>query len=530
MSEWEKRSAYFWLCLALLVISLSSCANPDNYSPTRVKNSVTGQVKPSPTSIPNDLSHCKGKDASATNDGKVHILVDKSCSATSQFALGLTHINNEAALPSESKGSVSSNDVRSLLKTSVSYQNTHIMGWGLPDPWPDPANPEPTNWSALDNRVQLAVDTGSTPVLSLDEAPWWMKGSPLAGGKAQTLTAAQEWSSAAYSTRILDNKMDAWLHLVQRVAERYMVPPYNVRYFQVWNELKGYYNPGINNYDFTTNPGNSNGVHANHGYTYMYNQVYNAIMKVAQAHGISTDSVKIGGPYVFMDVWSAKQPSNPSNLVKPYGTFDQRPFDVIEYWLQHKVGAGFITIDSSIENREERPTSNLAADPFVASEKFADVVKWVHSLDPSIYPGSTTLPVWFAEWFSYPRNNILNASYDNALKSYTMIKFLKAGGAVALAWGESGDGWSDKGLWTAAYAGNAQPEPWYYSASNFKSDFAPGTKIYSTTVSAPEKVEALVSDSKLMLVNKTSASVTVNINSQDVLLTPYQVKVIAYSS
>jgi hypothetical protein len=46
----------------------------------------------------------------------------------------------------------------------------------------------------------------------------------------------------------MDGQMTNWLLLVQRVAERYMVPPWNVRYFQVWNELKGYYNPVLNHW------------------------------------------------------------------------------------------------------------------------------------------------------------------------------------------------------------------------------------------------------------------------------------------
>ena len=60
-----------------------------------------------------------------------------------------------------------------------------------------------------------------------------------------------------------------------------------------------------------------------------------------------------------------------------------------------------------------------------------------------------------------------------------MIKFLKAGGAVALSWGGMGDGVSDTGLWTSTTApGGGQALPWFYSAKAFKDYFSPGTKIY----------------------------------------------------
>src|SRR5450432_3062817 len=170
--------------------------------------------------------------------------------------------------------------------------------------------------------------------------------------------------------------MGAWLHLVQRVAERYMAPPYNVRYFQVWNELKGYYNPGTNAYDYNASPGNPNEPTATHGYTYMYNQVYNRLMQVANELHISKDSIKVGGPYVVMDTWSSPNQSQLSNIRKAYGIYDECSVDVVLYWLQHKVGAGFITLDSGNSNKD----NVNSADPFTSSERFADMTQWLRSL------------------------------------------------------------------------------------------------------------------------------------------------------
>jgi hypothetical protein len=461
-------------------------------------------------------------------DGKaepsIHVTVDRSSPAsTSQFSPGITYIDDSLGYPSDSNDAGAINNVKSLIRQGITFENTSIMAWGAPDPWPDPSQPEPGNWGYLDGRLHLILQTGGTPVITLCEAPWWMKGQLEADGTTRLLQPSDEWSDIAYSSRILDNEMDAWLHLVQRVAERYMVPPYNVRYFQVWNELKGYYNPMTNAYDYTTSPGDPSGPNAKHGYTYMYNLVYERLMQVARSLGISTDSVKVGGPYVVMDTWGSKNQNNLSTLSKAYGTYDWRNLDVVLYWLQHKAGAGFITLDGTTGNRDNL---NLA-DPFVASEKFADMVTWIRSLDNTRYPGAATLPVWWAEWYATSYNDTPNDQYNNAIKTYAMIKYLKAGGAVALSWGGMGDGQSDTGLWTPTTAGGGQPLPWYYSYKAFKDYFAPGTRLYKTTVSAPESIEALASANHIMLVNKTPKALTIDVNGSVVSLESYQVRIIS---
>jgi len=57
--------------------------------------------------------------------------------------------------------------------------------------------------------------------------------------------------------------------------------------------------------------------------------------------------------------------------------------------------------------------------------------------------------------------------YNDAIKSYAMIKFLKAGGSVALLWGGLSNVVSDSGLRTPTTAGGDQPLPWYFSYKAF---------------------------------------------------------------
>ncbi|GCF10142.1 hypothetical protein KDI_37060 [Dictyobacter arantiisoli] len=453
----------------------------------------------------------------------VTVNYDKQTTSTSQFAAGITQSDNQMT-QGYGNDDCAIGKVYTQIKQGVKYMNTSIMAWGLPDPWPDPSTPNPTDWGALDARIQTAIHLGQTPVITLAEAPWWMKGEYDGHGKTKQLTANDEWQPIAYSSRILDNKMDKWTHLVQAVAERYMQPPYNVRTFQVWNELKGYFNPDINSYDYTISPGQANGANARHGYTYMYNQVYSTIMNVANAQHINQQDIKIGGPYVVLDTWSnGAQSSHPSHLSKAYGVIDQRPLDVIQYWLQHKSGAGFITFDGSLENRDTGHILNHQ--PFAAADVFADTVKWMRSLDPTTYPGATTLPIWLAEWYaSSQENNSSSFDKDNALKASTMMQFIQAGGGVALSWNNFGAGGADYGLWTSTQKANGGlAYPWYTTYKTLTQDFGAGTILYNTTISDPAQIGALASNTKLMLVNKTAHKVNVHLNQSTITLTPYQV-------
>jgi hypothetical protein len=451
----------------------------------------------------------------------VSVQVDRSTpSAISQFSTGMSLV--DGSLDSNNGNQDTTNKVKSLIKQSITYENTYLMAWGAPDPWSNPNSKEPNNWGYLDERMHLIQETGGIPVLSLCEAPWWMKGILQGNGTTRTLKASDEWSDAAYNSRILDDKMNAWLHLVQRAAERYMAYPYNVRYFQVWNELKGYYNPMTQAYDYNDSPGNPGGNNAQHGYTYMYNQVYNRLMQVADELHIPRTEINVGGPYVALNSFGNPYRSTNSVLRTPYANYDMNTLNVITYWLQHKVGGQFIALDGANLNDDNVNPE----DPFTAAEKFADVTKWVRSLDEKEYPGATTLPIWWSEWYAAPYRNDASDNYNNAIKAYAIIKLIEAGGNVTLSWGGgTGLQQNDTGLWTdPTTPGGGQPRLWYYSYRAFKEYFSPGTRLYKTTPSNAKIVAALASDTHIMLVNLTAKPQAAAVGDKVFALTPYQVR------
>jgi hypothetical protein len=192
--------------------------------------------------------------------------------------------------------------------------------------------------------------------------------------------------------------------------------------------------------------------------------------------------------------------------------------------LQHKTGAGFIIFDASLEDRDTMKILNQ--NPFAAASLFADMVKWIRSLDPKLYPGSTTLPIDLSEWFSWTEVSGTSVYEDNALKAYTMMQFIEAGGGTALSWNNFGNGGSDYGLWTSpASYGGGQAYPWYSTYKSLMDDFGSGTTIYKTSVSDSSAVGAMASNSQLMLVNKTPNDVTVSVNGTTIPLSPYQVSI-----
>ncbi|MDQ0381968.1 glycoside hydrolase family protein [Amycolatopsis thermophila] len=237
-----------------------------------------------------------------------------------------------------------------ILGATPMLQNQHIMGFGVGNPEPVPGR---YDWSRLDERMDLIGRTGGTPVITLCCAPDWMKGGA---------TGTTNWDDLAAAP--LRAHFADFARLSAVVAQRYP----QVRYFQVWNELKGFWDSAKGRWD-------------QEGYTDLYNQVYDAVKKVRP-------DALIGGPYVVINTWSsAEATDHPSELRGPYGVVDQRSLDVVEYWNEHKHGADFVALDASTATRDK----GLITTPDRASQIYSDATRWAR--------GVTGLPVWWSEFY-----------------------------------------------------------------------------------------------------------------------------------
>jgi hypothetical protein len=117
------------------------------------------------------------------------VSIDHSSPAgISQFSPGISLV--DGSLKNYDPRAIS--NVKSLIEPGISFENTSIMAWGVDDPWPDPFQAEPSNWSSLDKNLQLILQTGGIPVITLSEAPWWMKGQLEPDGSTSLLQQSDE--------------------------------------------------------------------------------------------------------------------------------------------------------------------------------------------------------------------------------------------------------------------------------------------------------------------------------------------------
>jgi hypothetical protein len=274
------------------------------------------------------------------------------------------------------------------------YEDTSIMDWGLPDPEPRQGR---FDFSGIALRIRLITSTGGTPVVTLCAAPKWMKNgtSPNAAP-----TPAHYRDFAALAVKIA-------LSFPQ------------VKYFVVWNELKGFWNKATNDWNIK-------------GYTAMYNDVYMAIKR-------ARPDVMVGGPYAptppFVTPEAGSLPSTPHGV---WGYLDPRILKAIRYWLANKAGADFIAVDG-----QDFPQTGPITSPLSATEKYAAVDKWLRQ--------QTSLPIWWMESSIEPANGRWSASQAAAIRVAALVRLASSGARVGMQWQpqQGGSSLRDEGLWTA---------------------------------------------------------------------------------
>lgn len=294
------------------------------------------------------------------------------------------------------------------------YQNHHLMGFGTLNPEPAPGQ---YDWSSLDRRMELTKETDGKAMLTLCCAPDWMKG----GQPGQTDWGRLE--EAPTPDRFAD-----YAKLSAEAVKRYP----QVDRVLVWNELKGFYDEGQNRWGYEA-------------YTDLYNQVYTAV-KAARP------DVQVGGPYVVMDSVAPGTP-DASQVSGVWGTLDQRPLDVLDYWLKNNVGADFIAVDGSTTNKG---VQDAVSPVDVGAQKFGVVQDWIAQ--------RSQLPVWWAEFYANVPADA-QAGYDTDASAVSTLAVLasmgRSGAGGALLWGPEGDDGLDySSLWTpASEASGGQPTP-----------------------------------------------------------------------
>jgi Glycosyl hydrolases family 39 len=386
--------------------------------------------------------------------------------------LGLTHTQYSID-PWGDRQAVAS--AQKLLKQQPILQNQHIMGWGALNPEPAPGV---FDFSSLDRRISVIRETEGIPAVTLCCAPDWMK-----GGKPGTT----DWSKLEVAPT--PAHYDDFAALAKRVALRYP----DVKHFQVWNELKGFFDERKNRWDYEA-------------YTALYNQVYDALKSV-------NPDIQVGGPYVVMDGWSSPASAPyPSAVKGAWGTVDKRALDVVDYWLRHKRGADFIALDASISTRD----LGSASDPFVATQKFSAIADWVRQ--------RTSLPVWWSEWHIEPLG-VANAARRRAVMTAALMSIVRSGASAALLWGPEGEGSDcDACMWTSTRVpGGGEAQPFASTLHAFNRWFPPGTRFQDLPLASPD-VLVLASTKKAVVLNASAQLRTVEVDGKLLPLNGYEVR------
>jgi hypothetical protein len=347
------------------------------------------------------------------------------------------------------------------------------MGWGTDNPNPSPGV---YNWESLDRRMAMVRSLkGTVPVITLCAAPDWMKGGE--AGKT-------DWTRIEAAP--VPEHYAAFAALAAVIARRYP----DVRYFQVWNEFKGFWNAPSNNWNYEN-------------YTRMYNATYDALKAVRR-------DIQVGGPYLVVEGtgsergdWSTEKPIR------------ARQWEVLDYWLKNKRGADFICLDRGVKTFHDK-SRYTPEETMRLIHYFGDVAQQIRA--------RTDLPIWWAEFYGSIEGG--DAQSVAAVHASILYHMLRGGSSVALLWNGIADGEVGHGLITAIRRpGGGKPTPHYLVFEAFHKHFGPGTALYWSVSTSPD-VEVLASAKKTLLINKRAVPVTVRLDGNPVTLAAYDVRLL----
>ena len=290
------------------------------------------------------------------------------------------------------------------------FEAVPIMGWGEGSP---EVTPGVFDFSGIARQLSFVRASGGTPVITLCAAPDWMK-----GGRAGT----SDWTQIA-TAPLAQHYLD-YATLSAAVAKAFP----QVKYFVVWNELKGFWNPTSHVTDVA-------------GYTAMYNATYQAVKAVRP-------DALVGGPYVSVHSLAGPAPSTVPTPSGPWGHLGAEPLENISYWLANKVGADFVAVDG----RSFTNDAGLTTDPVTSTAKYAAVDQWLAS--------RTSLPIVWMESHVLPDATTYTLQQQAAVRVAALLEMASSGASLGLQWNPEQSTTWDEGLWTpVGLPGGGQPTP-----------------------------------------------------------------------
>lgn len=390
---------------------------------------------------------------------------------TSNTRLGWTWTHNERR----------DSTTKALLATAARIQNQHLIGFGsVTDPQPGAG--AAYNWASMDST--FGFPTSSTGLMSgATERCLTICGCP---PHMRSPKAGQSWDpNGVHSGTQLTSLTEyvppnhSWFSEYADLVAAFAVRYPHVKYFQVWNELKGFYVVNQTSGSSAIPPGS--GLPAGitplsnrwwyEGYTAMYNLIWQRVKAVRP-------DAFIVGPYNVLNTLSWDTSADwandtfPDRCMGPWGYIDKKVLHVHRYFLANCTGADALcsdvrnlTKDSSAGTYYSIPSVPGAPDPtnkwttnpeggihhrywkegqtvgaWNQGQKIVDWIQWVRDLGASsaTYQRSVcdarTIPICFAEWYAYGQRNQFKSADPHTGNYYVESTSSHAEEASAFAW------------------------------------------------------------------------------------------------
>lgn len=415
------------------------------------------------------------------------------------------------------------------LTPALTFHRLSAHSYGGGDPWPVSTSPEPTNWSNIDSMLAMVARMGGTPIMGFGNWPWHVKGK-WNGLSTTPLTAAEALSDDG---RPLTDKMPTLLKFVQRTCERYMVAPYNVRFWQLgaW-EFHGFElgrNGTYSSWAYDAYPGTPG--QADMGMAYLHNQVSAKILSVAASLGIDRSAIKIITNYPPMVAYGVASPQTfPVGhplYGKPYGAFDKRTVQALLGMLPLLTPGSwdYWSYDQTSRNKD----GVVKTDDWTNTQRFTDMGQYL--VDQVAWLGYGSKPFIVSELYNKPQVDPGPNSFQlrAALQADALRRILLLGASQAITWstvGRANDPGvvADAGLHSAVVSSTGgQPQPALSVIKLFRDYFPPGTPVYDAQVSG-SGVSGLMSSKVALLINQTPASRKVSMAGDMYVLDPHEVR------
>ncbi|MFG0248108.1 MAG: hypothetical protein ACF8OB_04405 [Phycisphaeraceae bacterium JB051] len=387
----------------------------------------------------------------------------------SQLQLGVTHTHvstdHEDAKPAAVDRAIA------IIKPVIRWQNTHIIGWG-----PHDINPKPGvyDWSTLDERMTHMKRFDAPLVMTLCTAPGWMK------------RHGKTWSM---EDRPSAEHFDDYAKLCVEVAKRYP----QVRHFQVWNEFKGFWSVEKNAWDVEL-------------YTEFYNKVYSAL----KAHD---PTLKVGGFYLVVSGTGSNLPGIDTGVA-----ILNKERRLFEYWIKHKVGADFICVDKGVKDYHDK--NKYTADDLLGyTDSYQRIARQIHEM--------CDLPIWWSEYYGIgTRKHGVSLAQQTVGFASIYYHMVTGGTAVGLLWNPVEGEVAHALVTDVRQADGGQELPHAQLMGIINTYFGKGTSIYPVT-SSDNRVEALVSSTHALVINKKNVPVSVSFAGKTIDMNAYAFALVA---